>query len=288
MCSLPDSNNIFEHNGFNRLDKKDKVFKAMKKFLKELKNNREYISFSVRATLKAEVAGSYLNWFWWVLEPLLYMIIYATVFGMIFESSEKYYPVFIFIGNTFWALFSRTMVSSVSLIKQNETIISKVYLPKYILLIIDMGVNCFKFSLNVILIGIMMVIFKIPLSINILYIIPILIDLFVVSFGIGTFLMHYGVYIEDLTYVVSILMNMLMFFSGVFYSVEERLDYPIGIIIGKVNPIAFILTAARQALIYCQVPDITLLLIWLGIGLLLSILGVRKLYKNENNYAKVI
>lgn len=260
----------------------------MKRFFTELKNNREYISFSVRATLKAEVAGSYLNWLWWVLEPLLYMVIYATVFGMIFESSEQYYPVFIFIGNTFWALFSRTVTSSVSLIKQNETIISKVYLPKYILLIVDMGVNCFKFSLNLILVGVMMVIFKIPVSIYMIYIIPILIVLFIISFGIGTFLMHYGVYIEDLTYAVSILMNMLMFFSGVFYSVGERLDYPIGVIVEKVNPVAFILKSARQALIYGQKPDVVLLLIWLGIGIMLSILGVRKLYKNENNYAKVI
>ena len=244
--------------------------------------------FSISASLKAEVAGSYLNWLWWVLEPFCYMLIYASVFGMIFESSEKYYPIFIFIGNTFWTFFSRTLSNSVSLIKQNQTIISKVYLPKFILLMTDMGVNGFKFLLNIGIVFIMIICFRIPITATCLYIIPIVIDLFLVSFAISTFLMHFGVYVEDLTYAVGILINMLMFFSGVFYSVEERLDYPIGMIMGKVNPIAFIMTAARQALIYGTAPDLGLIGIWFLIGIVLSAIGIAILYKKENNYAKVI
>lgn len=258
------------------------------RIIKDLKRYKSYIFFAVKSGLKAEVAGSYLNWVWWVLEPFCFMIIYATVFGMIFESSEKYFPVFIFIGNAIWSFFSKTTAASVSMIKQNGTIISKVYVPKYILLLVELGINGFKLILNFAIVAIMLLAFKIHVSIYIFYLIPILLVLFLVTFAFGTFLMHYGVYIEDLSYVISIVLNMLMFFSGVFYSVEARLDYPIGVIIGTVNPIAFIMTSVRNVVIYAQQPNALVLFIWFLFGLLISYAGIKKLYKNENSYAKVI
>lgn len=255
---------------------------------KDLKNYRSYIIFGIKSGLKAEVAGSYLNWIWWVLEPFCFMIIYATVFGMIFESYEENFPLFIFIGNAMWAFFSKCLSASVTLIKQNETIISKVYVPKYILLLVDMGINGFKLLLNFIIAALMMLGFHVSVSVYIIYIVPVLITAFITTFALCTLLMHCGVYIEDLSYVVSILLNMLMFFSGVFYSVETRLDYPIGIIVGNVNPFAFLMTSMRKAVMYCQSPDVPVLLIWLLVGSFLSVVGIRTLYKNENNYAKVI
>ena len=44
----------------------------------------------------------------------------------------------------------------------------------------------------------------------------------------------------------------------------------------------------RECLIYGQVPHRKLLLLWFVIGLIISILGVRKIYKSENSYVKVI
>lgn len=44
----------------------------------------------------------------------------------------------------------------------------------------------------------------------------------------------------------------------------------------------------RDCVIYEKTPDMPLLLIWFLVGLVISILGVRKIYKNENSYVKVI
>ena len=55
---------------------------------------------SARANLKADVAGSKLNWLWWVLEPMGLMVMYAIIFGWLFQNSIEYFPVFIFIGST--------------------------------------------------------------------------------------------------------------------------------------------------------------------------------------------
>lgn len=255
---------------------------------KDIKKYQNYIIYAVKAGLKAEVAGSYLNWIWWVLEPFCFMIIYATVFGMIFETAEEYFPVYIFVGNAIWAFFSKCIAASVSLVKQNETIISKVYVPKYILLLVEMGINGFKLLLNFAIIAIMLIVFRISISWYILILPFILLAFFLVTFGIGTVLEHYGVYIEDLSYVVSILLNMLMYFSGVFYSVEDRLDYPIGIIVGNINPVAFLMTSVRNVVMYNKAPNFGVLLIWFVIGGVVSWAGINKMYKNENDYAKIV
>lgn len=254
----------------------------------DIKKYKNYIFFAVKAGLKAEVAGSYLNWVWWVLEPFCFMIIYATVFGMIFETSEKYFPVYIFVGNAIWSFFSKCIAVSVSLVKQNGTIISKVYVPKYVLLLVEMGINGFKLLLNFVIVMVMLVVFGISISWHILFLPVILMTLFLVTFGMGTFLEHYGVYIEDLSYIISILLNMLMFFSGVFYSVENRLDYPIGMIIGNVNPIAFLMTSVRRVVMYNQSPNYLILFMWFIIGIVLSWAGINKMYKYENDYAKTV
>ena len=55
-----------------------------------------------------------------------------------------------------------------------------------------------------------------------------------------------------------------------------------------VNPIAFIMNELRQVMLENAIPNIPLLLLWLVIGIILCIIGVHVIHKNENSYAKVI
>jgi ABC-type polysaccharide/polyol phosphate export permease len=260
----------------------------MFRFLKDIMKYREYITFSAKARLKAEVANSYLNWIWWVLEPFCFMIIYTLVFGFIFESGEANFPVYIFIGSIIWTFFSKTIATSVNMIRANEMIIAKIYLPKYVLLIVEMVVNFFKMLVSVALVTVMMFIFHISISIQILWLVPVLFIFFLVTFAIGTLLMHYGVYLDDLSHAITIFLNMMMYFTGIFFSIEDRLDQPLSTILGIFNPIAFLLTSTRQAVMYSTMPDLMILGIWSVIAVLLAYLGIKTIYNNENNYVKII
>lgn len=53
----------------------------MNHFIDDMKKYYSYAKYSAKAELKAEVAGSYLNWVWWILEPVCLMFIYAFIFG---------------------------------------------------------------------------------------------------------------------------------------------------------------------------------------------------------------
>lgn len=249
---------------------------------------KNYALYAAKSRLKAEVANSYLSWVWWVLEPFCFMVIYTVIFGYIFKSGEQYFPIYIFIGNTLWAFFSKTIATSVTMVRGNEMIIAKVYLPKYILLIIEMLVNAFKMLVSFGLTAIMMVIFQVPVSWKLVWVIPVLLTLFLVTFGFGTILMHCGVYVDDLARVINIALNMMMYFTGIFFSIESRVAEPLSSILGIGNPVAFLLTSTRQAVMYTTTPNLLIMMVWFGIALILSAYGIRLIYKNENNYVKIM
>lgn len=181
----------------------------MKRFWRDLTSHYRYAIYSAKSELKSEVANSYLNWIWWVLEPFCFMLIYAFIFGVVFEAREQYFPAFIFIGITAWDFFNRCLTQSVKLLKNNKSIVTKVYIPKFILLISKMFFNGYKMLFSFGIIVIMIIYFRIPITLNILYVIPSFIVLFVVTFACMTHLMHYGVFIQDLANVTNIVLRMV-------------------------------------------------------------------------------
>lgn len=260
----------------------------MNRFIKDFKRYYNYISYSTKSELKSEVANSHLSWLWWILDPLLFMLVYSFISIIVFGKSEQYFPIYVFIGLNCWQFFEKTVKQSVKLVNANKQIVSKVYIPKYMLIFTKMGFNGFKMMVSFSLVVIMMLLYRVPISFNILYVIPIGIVLFLVTFGISTFMLHFGVFIEDLSNVINVVLRLVFYMSGIFYNIQKRVPAPYNELLLKVNPVALIMNDLRSCMIYDSVPHRKFLLLWGMIGLLLSILGVRTIYKHENSYVKVM
>ena len=102
----------------------------MSKFINNIKKYYKYAIYSAKAELKSEVADSYLNWLWWIVEPFCFMLIYTFVFGVVFKNNTPYFASFVFIGLTAWDFFNRMINGSVKLIINNRDLVTKVYIPK--------------------------------------------------------------------------------------------------------------------------------------------------------------
>ena len=180
------------------------------------------------------------------------------------------------------------MTTSVRLIKNSKSIISRVYIPKQILLIEKMFVNLFKMLISSAIVIVIMIPYRIPVDYHLFGLIPVLVTFFIFTYGCGCILMHYGVYVDDLSYIVSIVLNMLFYFTGIFYSVMNKFPEPYNLIFERLNPLAFFISGMRRALLYEEaVPPITMIG-WLVISIILACIGTRLIYKNENSYVKVI
>lgn len=271
---------------------KDVTFDKLKTYLTRFTNDiKKYFKYAIRsakADLRSEVANAYLDWLWWLIEPFCMMLIYTLIFGVVFNASEQYFPIFIFSGLAMWTFFSRGMNVSVNVVRSNKGIISKVYLPKFILYLARMFVNGFKMLVSFAIVILMMIVFRVPISANVFYVIPIMIVFFLLTFGFGSILMHFGVYVNDLSYIIGIVLSMLMYFTGTFYSVGNRIPAPFGELLEQFNPIAYCIASMRNALLYCKSPQMDLLFMWGLIAVVLSALGIYTIYRNENAYVKAI
>lgn len=259
----------------------------MKRFWMDLKKHFGYAKFAAKSDLKSEVANSYLNWLWWILDPLLFMCVYTFLSEIVFGRTVEYFPLFVFVGLSLWNFFNKTVIGSVKCIRNNNPIVSKVYLPKYILILEKMLVNGFKMLVSFGLVIIMMIGYRVPVTWNVLYIIPVLIELVLLTFGISCFMLHFGVFVDDLYNIMNVLLRLMFYLSGIFYSITDRLKEPYLTILMKVNPMGMLLESGRLCLLYSQAPYRKLMVIWGVISVLICILGVRTIYKYENSYVKV-
>ena len=263
----------------------------MKKFIRDIKRYNPYTMYAAKAELKSSVADSYLNWLWWILDPVLFMLIYSFLAQIIFNSREDYFAVFVFIGLTAWDFFNRTITNSVKLVKSNKSVVTKIYIPKYMLILTKMYVNLFKMCISFGLVVITMILYGVQVSLNILYVPIIFVVLFVVTFGFATLFMHFGVFIEDLSNVVAVLLRLVFYMSGVFYSISDKLKSLspiISTVLSFGNPLELIISSLRDVLLYSRAPNLTAMGVWFVVGLIVSVIGVNTVYKYENSYTKVI
>lgn len=264
----------------------------MNTFFKDFKRYLPYSIYSAKSSLKSDIADSYLNWVWWILEPLCYMLIYSFVFGIVFGSKEEYHSLFVFIGVTIWTFFSKCIKSSVSLIRKNKSIVQKLYVPKWVFILSKMFENTFKLLVNCGIIIVMLIVYKVPIKLNlILLVIPLTILLFIFTFGLMCILSNSGVYFNDLNNLVDILLKLLIYFTGIPYNIETKIGkhYPVlANVLAVYNPIAFIVIGARKVVLYEECFDLRVYVIWLFVSIVITVIGVNKIYKNENNYVKSI
>lgn len=260
----------------------------IKQFITDVKKYWKYIKYSTKSQLKAEVTDSYLSWLWLFLEPICFMLIYTFVAGIVFKSKTEYFSVFVFIGLTIWSFFQKTVLSSVRLVVSNRDIVTKVYLPKHILLITRMSVNAVKFFISFSLVLIGMLLYRVPISWNVLYFPIIFIVLFVVTFGVSIIFMHFGVFIQDLSNISTIGLRLVFYLSGIFYAIETKVPNPYNKYLLVCNPLASLIHYCRKILLNCSSIDLRIMGLWLVLGLIISYFGVRLMYKYENTYVKVM
>lgn len=259
-----------------------------RKFAGDMKKYGQYMAYAAKTDLRAEVANSYLNRLWWLLEPFFSMLVYVIVFGKIMGRSIENYAVFVFSALLMWQFFCKTLNYSVKLVRNNRDIVTKVYVPKFILLLSNMILNFYKLLFSLTVLIPMLLIFHVQIGKNAIWILPAFLTVILFSFGVGMVLLHYGVYIDDMAYAVGILLNMMMFLSGIFYDVMTGLPQPLNILMLCLNPVAMGIDTLRNALLSNTAANLPLLGVWLTVSMLLCCFGVHIVYRNENSYVKVV
>ena len=166
---------------------------------------------------KTKYKRSFLGVLWSFLNPLLTMLVQYLVFSTLFKSNVENFALYLLVGIVCFSFFSEATSMSLTSIVGNASLITKVYVPKFIYplsRVVSSLVN-FGFSLiplfAVMLItgaGITRAFFLLPLGIM---------CLFLLSLGVGLILSSLMVFFRDMQFLWGVISMLWMYATPIFY-----------------------------------------------------------------------
>lgn len=239
---------------------------------------RQYVdllSYRALAELKRDSSGMYLGMLWWILEPMLNMVVFYLIFGLGLRKGGTDFVFYLLCGLVPWKWIDSTVRTSAGIILSSAGLMRQVYFPKWLLPGYIILANTYKFFIVFFLLILALLLSGIKPS-SVWFALPGLIAIqffFIASLAfIASALVPL---IPDLRFVVTYGMTMLFFMSGVFFTVSE-LGEPVRTWLSWI-PTVLIIEAYRDVLLYGVWPDYYLLLkiivptvflLFAGVGLL--------------------
>src|SRR4051794_41709424 len=101
----------------------------MIRHFRELYQYRGLLLSLVQRELKARYRGSVLGFFWTFLNPLLHMLVYTLLFGVVLKNDIPSYPYFMFVGLLPWIWFTSSVGGGTSAISDRRDLLTKVRFP---------------------------------------------------------------------------------------------------------------------------------------------------------------
>ena len=238
--------------------------------LKELWHYRELIYFLTWRDIKVRYKQAALGITWAILQPVLTTAITSIVFGYLLkvDSGNLPYPVFTLAALLPWHLFQLSLQkSSISLVG-NANLITKIYFPRVIIPLSSVLAVLVDFGISVILLFVAMAIYKIPLTLNVLWLLPLTLLTVIAALAVGLWLSALNVQYRDVQQIVPFLLQIWMYATPIVYPItiipEGTIRY-----IYSLNPMVGVVQGFRLALFCVAPPVMTLVLLAVAASVLL-------------------
>lgn len=237
----------------------------------------------VAGDFKNKYRRSYLGIVWSLLNPLLMMIVMSIIFSVVFRfASIPNFQVYLILGQVMFSFYSESTQVSVMTIVGSGQLIKKVYLPKYIFPLSKVVFSFINVSISFIAVFLVMAYYRVPLTLNVLYLPMIMGTFFLFCLGIGFFLSALMVFVRDTLHLYGIVLTILGYLTPIFYSIDvfpEALQK-----ILKLNPIYHYVTAVRTILLYGRPVPVLESILCIGISLLSLIIGVTYFHRKQKKF----
>ncbi len=135
----------------------------------ELWSRRRLVRYLVQADLHKKGADSLLGNLWWVLDPLLQMLVYVVLVSVIFQRTQEAYPLFIFAAILPWKWFTSSIGDSISSVSSQDRLIKQIHFPKLVLPTAALAAGIANFAFGLIpLLGLMLLFYPEKISVYLL------------------------------------------------------------------------------------------------------------------------
>lgn len=256
--------------------------------LKELWQYRELTYFLTWRDIKVRYKQAALGVAWAVLQPLMTTLITTLIFGVLLKvgSDGLPYPVFTLAAYLPWHLFQNSLQKSSTSLVGNANLLTKVYFPRVLIPLSSVLAVMVDFLISLALLLVAMAIYRLPISWNILWLIPLTLLTLAAALAVGLWLSALNVQYRDVQQMVPFLLQVWMYATPIVYSIsiipEGTIRY-----LYSLNPMVGVVQGFRWALFGGSPPDMTLLISAVAV-LILLISGLFFFRRMEKTFADVV
>jgi len=243
-------------------------------------NRLERLWLLAKIEFKLRCYENKLGLFWALLKPILDICIYYVVFKIVLKSDVPAFASFLFVGLIIWNFFIESTMGTIQILSVKKYLYEYSNMNKLEIYISTLVSNAIGFFFNF-LMFLMFYNFiekdSIGLSIYNVWMIPLFLNLFILSLGMSLMLSNIYIIAQDITQVWMVFSSILFFLSPIFYSLStfrNRLpsfDYG--------NPVAGIIINARHVMMDGTTPEMKLVIWDFGYAIALLALGLVLLNK---------
>ncbi len=216
----------------------------------EIVTHRTALLTLVEVNVKTTVSSTRLGWLWWLFNPLITMAIYYFFVNVILGRGGDNYHLFVLTGIVAWQFFAVALAGSTTVIINNQQLIRQVALPISMLVTIPPLVQLFFGAVGT---SIIMLWNYSAVGLHSFAVIPLLLLVAMVSYGLGLFLAVFNVYIKDTKEIIGYILRAGFFLSPVLFPASRIIESDripeIAKVLFQLNPMSWIITSLRTILL---------------------------------------
>jgi lipopolysaccharide transport system permease protein len=259
--------------------------------VRELWYYRGLASAFVVRDLKVRYKQTLVGVVWVLLQPLLATGIFTVFFGRYanFYSDGKPYQVFVFAGVIMWMTYFQPAFTSASgSVAGGKGLITKVFFPRVLLPLGAVATPLVDFLVVFpVLVG-MVLWLQIPITAQFLLFPLFVLLALVTAFAAGLFFTVAGVRYRDVPYAIPFVMLVMLFFSPVFWSINDP-DLQEGYVwLASLNPMVGAISGFRWAVIGSPFPPTPVLVLGPVVAVILLLAGLAYFRRAEPSFADTI
>ena len=191
--------------------------------LRELVEFRDLFQLFVLRDITVLYKQTILGFAWAILNPVLTMLVFATVFGSIggMKGDGTPYKIWMYAGVVPWTYFSTSLSNSTNSLITSASLLSKVYFPRLIIPLTPVFAKLADFGIALGVLFVMMPFYGLWPSWQLIYA-PLLILLMILTAGgIGMWLSALAVQYRDIKFAITFIVQILMFAAPVVWSIVQ-------------------------------------------------------------------
>ena len=255
---------------------------ALVKAVVAVQKYRFLIKQLVDRDFKAKYKRSVLGVFWSFLNPLLNMAVQYVVFSNLFRFDIPYFPVYLLCGNVIFTYFSESCGMALTSIVGNASLITKVYVPKYIYPLTRIQSSLINLLISMIpLIAVALISGLLPAPAYILSLYA-FVCLALFCLGLGMLLSAAMVFFRDIQFLWGVLTTIWMYLTPIFYPVSALPEAAQRIVM--MNPLYYYVTFVRTCIIDGVSPEPTMYAQCLLYAVAALVVGAWVFKKNQDKF----